>query len=185
MAARGPYREWIREQQFAIARRKLPEVRRRIGSETLKRFLQFYERADGKAVIGVPHYWAAYYHDGTASFGPSRTTYLVYFADPIADDPRIGGQYPIRFAEWRPLTKEEFDIGLEINRSLGGTFNGPFMFVTRFQPARTGTRFFENTNPSMVAAQIVPKAFSALIRRTLGRDFKRTEEAKATIKVSL
>lgn len=189
MAARGPYAEWIRKQQFAIARRMLPPIRRRITSETLKRFLQFYERSDGKAVIGVPHYWAAYYHDGNNSFSgrPTRNgkTYLVFFADPLANDPRLQGTYPIRYAEWRPLTKEEFLLGVEINKAIAGTFNGPFMFVTTFQGARPGNPFFLNTNPSRVAREIVPKAFSALVKKTLGRNFKRkVPTTKAKLKVS-
>jgi len=186
MASRGPYASWIRARQFKIARRLLPRVRRRIGSRTLREFLQMYERAqDGKAVLGVPHYWAVYYHDGTGAFGPSNATYLVYFTNALTDDPRLGGKYPIRLEEWRPLTKEEFQIGLEINRAFGFAFSGPFMIVSRWQSAREGDPFFEDTNPSQDASRIIPKDFSELVKKTLGKNFRRKETARGTIKVGL
>lgn len=184
MAARGPFAKWIRGVQLKIADVMLPQVRRRVGSRTLRKFLQPFERVDGKAVLGVPHYWAVYYHDGSGGFGPRRTTYLVFFPDALLQDPRLGGQYPIRFSEWRPLTKEEFRIGLEINRSLGFGLSGPFMTVTRFVGPRKGDPFFENTNPSREASKIVPDAFSRLVRQQLGRNFQRKgPDAVGKIKV--
>ncbi|MBL4769469.1 MAG: hypothetical protein JKY94_17485 [Rhodobacteraceae bacterium] len=185
MAARGKNAKWISKVQLAIAKALLPAVKRRIKSTTLKAYIQAYERGqDNKAVLGVPHYWAVFYHDGTGSFGPKSANYLVFFSDALSNDPRLGGSYPVRFSEWRPLEKKEFERGLEINRSMGFPFSGPYMTVTKFAGPRKGDPFFEGLHPTLVARKVVPAAFSALVKETLGKSFKpKPSKAKAKLRI--
>lgn len=188
MAARGPYAAWIRSVQFAAANLMLPIVKEATPSDTLKAFVQAFERFDNITVIGVPHYWAAYFHDGTGAFGPRRRQYLVFWADPLRDDPRVAGRYPIRYSEWRPLTKEEFAFGLEVNRALAGRhqqFNGPWMFVTKYQQPRPGKHWLQGLNPATITGPMIHRRFSDLVRATLGKSYRAKSTAKAELRVKL
>jgi hypothetical protein len=84
----------------AARQRVMPYVK----SRTLRASLRV-ERQRGRWFIGVPHYWAVYYHDGRGTSTP-RGTWLVWYPNPL-DDPRHRGRYPVRATQLRSLR----DIG--------------------------------------------------------------------------
>jgi hypothetical protein len=85
-----------------IAEQAAVRVRRHIGSRTLREAMRV--TTDGRSWwLGVPHYWAAYYHDGRDRARPHPPTrYLVWYPNP-ADDPRHGGVYPERVRDIQKL----------------------------------------------------------------------------------
>lgn len=88
--------------QRFIASRALQRVRPLIESRTLREALraQYIGR---RCFLGVPHYWAIYYHDGRGPAYPrKRTRWLVWYPNP-KNDPRHRGIYPVRRKEIRSL----------------------------------------------------------------------------------
>jgi hypothetical protein len=122
---------------------ELERCRALIGSSTLRAALTLVvEPQLGQASLFLPHYWAEFYHDGREGFSAPGGRFLVYFADP-EDDPRIEGGYPVRAAEIRRLTRDEFYAGLAENevRALDGA--EPFMFVLRSVGPAPAHPFFD------------------------------------------
>jgi len=128
MAARTP-EEVLDDLLARYGRQELDRVRGLIGSETLRNAARLIVE-QGEALIRIPHYWAVYYHDGRGGFEAPAGRFLVFFADPL-DDPRLEGGYPVRASEFRRLTPDEFQDGLERNQENFELGLGPFMFVLR------------------------------------------------------
>ncbi len=114
-----------------IARRARDQARTKIQSETLRDALRIdLVPTEGTATIGVPYFWAIYYHDGRGPVHAKPGRFLVYFKDP-ADDPRIQAGYPVRAADIIHLTKEQFLTSLAagqlvVTRAVGPAPPHPF-----------------------------------------------------------
>jgi len=122
---------------------ELELVRTMIGSSTLRAAASLIVDAQtGTATIFIPHYWAVYYHDGRAGFAAPGGRVLVFFADP-EDDPRLEAGYPIREADIRRLTRDEFYAGLAENEARAFAGGEPFMFVVRSVGPAPAHPFFE------------------------------------------
>ena len=127
---------------------ELELVRTLIGSSTLREAAILIvdgvrgPDASGQARIVIPHYWAAYYHDGRGAFSAPGGRFLVFFADP-EDDPRLEGGYPVRAEDVRHLTKDEFYSGLAENERRAALGGEPFMFVVRSVGPMAGHPFFD------------------------------------------
>jgi hypothetical protein len=63
-------------------------------SRTLRAALRI-EREKDRWFLGVPHYWAVYYHDGRSAAAGVRCRWLIWYPNP-ANDPRHRGNYPVR-----------------------------------------------------------------------------------------
>jgi len=85
-----------------LAERAARKVRPHIKSRTLREALRV--TTNGRTWwIGVPHYWAVYYHDTRGPARAGRTRFLVWYPNP-ADDPRtFFGKYPVKRSEIRRL----------------------------------------------------------------------------------
>lgn len=83
------------------------QAKRKLESDTLRAalFVDIVPEED-KVVVGVPHYWALYYHDGRGPIRAKPGKWLVYFKDP-SQDPRIKNGYPERAASIIRLTREQ------------------------------------------------------------------------------
>jgi len=91
-----------------IGRRAAAQAKSKLDSQTLKDSLSIELVPQAKTVtVGVPHYWAIYYHDGRGPIQAKPGHWLVYFKDP-ANDPRIARGYPERAADIVRLTREQF-----------------------------------------------------------------------------
>ena len=106
-------------------------ARSKIESDTLKDslFVELRPAAD-QVVVGVPHYWAIYYHDGRGPIRAKPGRWLVYFKDP-SEDPRIQRGYPERAADIVRLTREQFLEALArdqiiVTKSVGPAEGHPF-----------------------------------------------------------
>jgi len=106
----------------------------KVQSETLRDalFVDIVPTED-KVTVGVPHYWAIYYHDGRGPIRAKPGKFLVYFKDP-SQDPRIQNGYPERAASIVRLTREQFLEALArdqliVVKSVGPA--GPHPFFTR------------------------------------------------------
>jgi len=106
-------------------------ARSQIQSETLKDslFIELRPSTD-QVVVGVPHYWAVYYHDGRGPIRAKPGKWLVYFKDP-SEDPRIQRGYPERAADIVRLTREQFYEALNrdqliVTKSVGPAEGHPF-----------------------------------------------------------
>lgn len=107
------------------------QARSKIKSETLRHelFVKLFPQTN-EVVVGVPHYWAIYYHDGRGPVRAKPGHFLVYFKDP-ADDPRIKAGYPVRASDIIHLTRDQFLEALAQNklivtRSVGPAAPHPF-----------------------------------------------------------
>lgn len=138
--------KFIEDLELELAQLALRKVKSLIQSKTLRDALEI-TRKDGHTFVGLPHYWAVYYHDGR---GPARagsgegfgSSVLVWFPNPT-DDPRHRGDYPIRASDIRRLSRDEFLQGLEENKRRreaadGGSFE-PFMVVSTISPRSGGS----------------------------------------------
>lgn len=131
-----------------LAQEAFRRVRAAIQSDTLRQALRLQQgRRGGQMWLGVPHYWAVFYHDGRRGFGPKRAQVLVWFKNP-ADDPRFSGGYPVRRSEIKRLTRSQFYNALRAGKLIVARRVGP----ARAQPFfRTGLRAFFQTGGSKMA----------------------------------
>lgn len=156
----------------AVGEEELRRVRGAIGSSTLRRALELIvEENLYRARLFIPHYWAVYYHDGAAPFGPLTASVLVFFDDP-RDDPRIASGYPVRASEIRRLTREEYENGLEINRERMANGDRPFMFVVKNVGPHAAHPFFDELGVGAAerAGPVVMETFDQWIQEQLDTD---------------
>ena len=93
-----------------------PQIR----SNQLRRGLYVREdpENDQKYALVVPHFWAAYIHDGRGPVRPDTAKVLVWFRNPN-DDPRLkAGLSPVRASGVRKLTKAQFQEWSAVNRGI-------------------------------------------------------------------
>ena len=108
-----------------IGRQAAAQAKRAIDSQTLKDSLRIeLVPQTQQVVIGVPHYWAIYYHDGRGPINAKPGHFLVYFKDP-ANDPRIARGYPERAEDIVRLTKEQFYTSLRAGELIVAKRVGP------------------------------------------------------------
>lgn len=166
---------FLHDLELLVAQKLLPEVRRRTSSKTLQSALRVNvstvdpDTGELQVSIGVPHYWAQYYHDGTDGYGPKDARVLVWFTDPLNNDPRLEGRYPVSKGDIRKLTPDQFRAGLAENRyrkavaDSGGTAFMPFMIIAQHVGPRGGHPFFER------ALKVAPDRMAPLIARHFDR----------------
>lgn len=103
-------------------------VRRFVESTTLRDALRV-ERVGGKWFVGVPHYWAVYYHDGRRAAQSNRDNgFLVWYKNP-QDDPRHGGTFPVRASQLRSLKQ----AGISLERLRADIDSGRAV-IARYSP---------------------------------------------------
>lgn len=144
----------------ALANHAKVRVKSFTRSRTLRDALRV-ERVRNRWFIGVPHYWAVYYHDGNTR--PRRSSrkggFLVWYKNP-KDDPRHNGRYPKRKSQLRSLIQagislERLRADLEAGRAViakmsprsgGGVAPHPFFRrgLTNYFGAGGGSRVAKN-----------------------------------------
>jgi len=160
----------------AIGQRALQRVKGFIESRTLRAALRLQKR-DGRWWLGVPHYWAVYYHDGRGPSLARPNLFLIWYWDP-RDDPRHHGNYPVRAVQirrlnipWEQLLQDVEDGKAVIARMSprsGGSVRGKHFFDRGLHG------FFRRSTPEAqktfrrVVRQEVPEAFE---RRTVRGGF--------------
>jgi hypothetical protein len=140
----------MREILTAVGEAELERVKKLIGSETLRRaiYLAVYATLDEAKLI-IPHYWAVYYHDGRGSVTPVSASKLIFFDEPLVNDPRLDGAYNRRAADIQVLTRDQYLDGLEQNRERRAQGLPPFMFVVdAVGPSRPRPFFDQLSNNS-------------------------------------
>lgn len=161
----------------ALANAAMDRARPKIRSRALQQGLKITKgRKPNIAYLYIPHYWAVYLHDDRNAFGPRRARWLVWFENP-ADDPRLAGGYPERFADVKRLTKEQFRQGMVENRLRRAHGERPFMHVRKFAPGRKGDEFFSVGLKDMddVADSIMPAIFDKFVRSVVPREQRTTK----------
>lgn len=111
-------------------------------SKTLSDSL-FYRADFGsqKLEIVIPYYWAEFYLNGHGVIHSNKgrgVGWMVWFANP-KDDPRLRGGPARTRAERKHLTRDQWKIGLEINRERKSAGLPPFMYYSREIPASRGS----------------------------------------------
>lgn len=163
----------LRRVLYDLGQRELARVKRLVGSRTLREAMQLIVREnEGAADLFVPHYWAVYYHDGRNGFAAGAGKKLVFFANKN-DDPRLrGGRYPVREAQVRRLTRDQFFDGLEINRQRAERGLGPYMYVVDAVGPSKPRPFFEQLEQGAAARadRVVPRVFEKELLRELDQD---------------
>ena len=100
-------------------------ARSKIKSATLRDALEIeLQPVSSAVVVGVPHYWAIYYHDGRGPVRAAPGKFLVYFKDP-AEDPRLKAGYPVRATDIVHLSREQFLEHLAADRLIVTRSVGP------------------------------------------------------------
>lgn len=102
----------------------------------MRREILAQSRALGRGRLHIPVFWAVYLHEGRAPGSrilPKNGPVLIYFKNPLVDDPRLRGGYPKRRTEVRRLPRgftrsDEFkqmvrDGRAFVRRSVGRTEN--------------------------------------------------------------
>jgi hypothetical protein len=155
-----------------VGERELAEVRRLIGSETLRRAVELIvDVSNNLGRLYIPHYWAVYYHDGRGPVQPVSARKLVFFNNPD-DDPRLEGGYPVRVSDIRKLTKEEYDEGLRRNAERRRSGGEPFMFVVDSVGPAGAHPFFDDLAQGAAARAEDPavEAFDRAIQDMIDTD---------------
>ncbi len=79
---------------------------------------EYSNRDSARYSLVVPHYWAAYVHDGRGPVRPGSATLLVWFRNPN-NDPRLnGGRSPVRLSGARKLSQGQFKQWSDVNRNI-------------------------------------------------------------------
>ena len=106
-------------------------------SRTLRNALAI-QREGNSIFLGVPHYWAIYYHDGRSQAEAPAGKFLIWFPNPL-DDPRHSGVYPERAAQIQRLNipPEELRVLIETGIAVVARVS------PRTQRRVRGARFFE------------------------------------------
>lgn len=142
-----PDREFFRQIWEILGRRAFNRLRPRIPSRTLQNALRL-EVFDYGFRLYIPHYWALYLHDGRGPVRPKDKTVLVWYENPLQDDPRLKGGYPVRANQIRRLNASQFKAGLRENRRrarlnrLDGGNRPPFMIIRNTAGPFRGFPFF-------------------------------------------
>lgn len=150
-------------------------------SNTLRAALRVRQSSDptsASAFVGVPHYWAVYYHDGRGTVR-ARSRYLVWFRDK-ASDPRLAGGYPVTRSQIRHLTPDQFQEGLQKNREAKAAGEPAVMiYVPSVGPA-DGHPFLRDGLVGVTddAHRIARTAFSEYVLKIIPK-----EKATATIRL--
>ena len=153
----------------AVAEPILNVSRAMCESRTLRQALKI-ERTDTGFVLSVPHYWAAFFHDGRGTVNARPGHKLVFYKNP-AEDPRIAGGYPVRLSDVRKLTRAEFYRDLRagkliVTERVGPS--GPHEFMGDALTVRA------SQNVELRSAEVLQQA----TRDALGPLFKATVETK-------
>lgn len=90
----------------------------KIPSRQLTAALEAIELSNSAGVLHIPHYWAAYVHDGRPPVTPQTATFLVWFRNPHNDPRYKGGKYPVYKSDIRRLTEAEFKKWVLVNRGI-------------------------------------------------------------------
>lgn len=152
---------------------ELERVRVLIGSKTLRAALDLLvDASEGTAHLVVPHYWAVYYHDGRGAVVPRSASKLVFFEDPLLNDPRLAGRFPERASEVRRLTREEYEEGLARNAERRVAGLPPFMFVVDAVGPSRPRPFFDQlaNNAANRAGPTVSRIFDEHIQELVQND---------------
>ena len=163
----------MREILTTVGEAELDRVKKLIGSETLRRaiFLAVYASM-GEARLIIPHYWAVYYHDGRGSVTPRNASKLIFFEDPLVNDPRLLGAYDVRATDIQRLTREQYEEGLEINAERRAAGLPPFMFVVdAVGPSRPRPFFNQlSNNAANRAGPTITRIFDRHIQELVQED---------------
>ena len=159
-----------------MARAAYNKAKPLIPSRTLRNALHIKYKEAGDSYIAylqIPHYWALYVHDGRAAFGPRKAQVLVWFRNP-RDDPRTSGGHPVRAADIRRLSKDEFYEGVRRNRAMGATPGNPFpyMVIARWRGGDKPVPFFSEGLSDLykIVDPIVYAAYREFIRSNIFSD---------------
>lgn len=175
-------------------------VRPKIPSKTLRAALKVVEAAGttgavgGEFTVSLPHYWALYVHDGRLPFTMPAGQVMCWFREP-SDDPRLGGGYPVRVADQRHLTYNEFKHFMHLNRMMerlvygrlrlpGEPQVGPMIVTNRIRKPTQARRFFDNSvgmaGFGTKAGEIGRSEFSAFVAERLAEELDLKIETKTT-----
>lgn len=183
-----------------LAEAALVKVRPQIPSQTLQGALSIVGVASSSTDrverrVSLPHYWAIYVHDGRGPFNMPAGRFMCWFRDKN-DDPRLAGGYPVRVADQRHLTREEFKHFMLLNRVVeravygrlrrpGEPQVGPMIVTNKIKNRTAASLFFDNSRGMAGFAQeantIGEAAFASFIREEL----KDVLSLKITTKISL
>ncbi len=165
--------EIMREILTAVGEAELERVKKLIGSSTLRRaiFLAVYASLNEARLI-IPHYWAVYYHDGRGSVTPQNATKLIFFDEPLENDPRLQGAYDVRATDIQRLTREQYEEGLERNAERREQGLPPFMFVVDAVGPSRPRPFFDqlSNNAANRAGPTVTRIFDRHIQDLVQND---------------
>ena len=172
----------IRSVLLAIGKRELAEARRRIPSRTLSAAVELIvEESRLRSRLFIPHYWAVYVHDGHRAIHPTTASKLVFFDNPKDDPRRKGARKPERFSQERRLTKQEYQLGLQINKERADRGQRPFMFVVSMTKPQIGKPFFDRmaTKSSQRVGKAALKAFDKEMQNLIDTDPSLRPEKKS------
>ena len=111
---------------------------------------QVIRAKDSDAVrLYSPYFWSGFLDLGRGPVYPSRSSVLVWFANPLRDDPRLRSGYPRSKSAQRRLTAAESKRGLRINKLHEKSGKDPFMIVSRGVDGFVGKGFTEAARPSV------------------------------------
>ena len=111
---------------------------------------QVIRAQDSDAVrVYSPYFWSGFLDLGRGPVYPRRSSLLVWYREPLRDDPRLRAGYPRSRSAQRKLTAAEYKRGLRINKIYEAAGRDPFMIVARGADGFVGKGFTEAARPSV------------------------------------
>lgn len=112
-----------------IANLAIQRARANCQSRTLRRAIEATALGPRSWAVGVPHFWAPYFHDGRGGFtmprpGRPRPRIAVWFKNP-RNDPRLSGGYPVLPTDVRHLSKSQFRAAIARDQVIVARRIGP------------------------------------------------------------
>lgn len=87
---------------------------------------------------------------GRGEVRPRAKRNLIWFENPLKDDPRLRGGYPRKKSEVRTLTPSQYRDGLRRNAIRKQAGRRPYMIVAQRSRAVPGKHFVRNARPELV-----------------------------------
>jgi hypothetical protein len=112
------FRDRVEKRSGVVLRRLFADATRS-SSKTLAstyRIRRKYTRDESTVTLSSPYFWAAILDEGRGVVTPKRTSFLIWFRNPLRDDPRLRGGWVKFKSKARRMTGSEFQYWSRQNR---------------------------------------------------------------------
>ena len=168
------FRDRIEKRSGVVLRRNMVEVTRP-ASRTLASTYTIrrkYTKLQSTVTLASPYFWAGILDEGRKEVIPKRATFLLWFRNPLRDDPRLRGGW-VRRAEDAPrMTSAQFQYWARENRLARADGRPEPMIVARRAGPFAGRHFSHKADEriNLEINRLIQQELDAFLRQTTQTD---------------